>query len=68
MPVHMQKRCPGCGESFECKSGLVALCQCRDVALTPVQREYIAAHYDDCLCRACLRQLQQACADQVCGM
>ena len=60
MPLHERKQCPRCGQSFECRSGSVTLCQCQDVALTPAQRKYIAARYDDSLCRACLRQLQEA--------
>jgi len=68
MPLHEHKQCPRCGQTFECKSGSVTLCQCQDVALTPAQLEYIAARHDDCLCRACLRQLQLECSDQGCGM
>jgi hypothetical protein len=43
---------------FECKSGTVLLCQCQAVSLTSAQLEYIAARYDDCLCRACLEALR----------
>lgn len=58
MPEHEQKQCPRCGKGFECKSGSVTLCQCQGVNLTPQQLEYIAARYDDCLCRACLEALR----------
>lgn len=58
MPRHEHKQCPRCGAEFECKSGTVLLCQCQAVVLTPAQLEYIAARYDDCLCRACLEALQ----------
>ena len=61
MPVHEHKLCPRCGKAFECKSGSVTLCQCQEATLTPEQREYIAARYDDCLCRACLEALRAEC-------
>lgn len=61
MPEHEWKQCPRCGAEFECKSGTVLLCQCQDVILTPVQRDYIAARYDDCLCQVCLAALGAEC-------
>ena len=42
MPSHEVKQCPRCNSLFECKSGSVLLCQCQTVALTEMQREYIA--------------------------
>lgn len=46
---------------FECNSGTVTQCQCRGVVVTPVQRDYIAARYDGCLCRVCLAALGAEC-------
>lgn len=61
MPVHEHKLCPRCGNMFECNSGTVTQCQCRGVVVTPVQRDYIAARYDGCLCRVCLAALGAEC-------
>ncbi|MEW6645921.1 MAG: cysteine-rich CWC family protein [Pseudomonadota bacterium] len=68
MPLYQQKRCPRCGRVFDCNSGAVGLCRCREMVLTPAQREYIAARHDDCLCRACLAALREECAAYGAGM
>jgi hypothetical protein len=56
---HEQKPCPRCGASFECKVGNVVLCQCASVELSPEEQAWIQARYDDCLCAACMKALQQ---------
>ena len=58
-PKHEVKNCQRCGDGFECKTGSILLCQCQTVVLTQEQREYIAAHYDDCLCSSCLDILRR---------
>ncbi|MEX0450015.1 cysteine-rich CWC family protein [Spiribacter sp. 221] len=63
MPEHEPKRCPRCGNGFECRQGSIHRCQCVDVMLTDEVRETIAHTYDDCLCRDCLQAL--AAADSV---
>jgi hypothetical protein len=67
MPLYQQKRCPRCGRVFDCNSGSVTSCQCREVVLTPAQREHIAAHHADCLCRACLEALREEPAPYAAG-
>ncbi|MFM9816828.1 UNVERIFIED_CONTAM: cysteine-rich CWC family protein [Spiribacter pallidus] len=57
MPAHEPKRCPRCGNGFECRQGSIHRCQCVDVVLTDEVREAIAHRYDDCLCRDCLLAL-----------
>ncbi len=57
-PKHETKSCARCGAVFECKSGSVLLCQCQTVVLDEAALEYIAARYDDCLCRHCLLVLR----------
>lgn len=59
MTVNTPKRCPRCNSSFNCKTDTVQNCQCKAVLLTPEQLEYIARHYDDCLCARCLASLAQ---------
>ncbi len=60
MPEHEPKRCPRCGNGFECRQGSIHRCQCVDVVLTDEVRETIAHTYDDCLCRDCLQALAAA--------
>lgn len=57
MPDHEPKRCPRCGNGFECRLGSIHRCQCVDIALSDEMRESIAHRYDDCLCRDCLMAL-----------
>ena len=55
---HETKHCQRCGKGFECKSGSILLCQCQTVVLSPEQLDYIASHFDDCLCASCLLTLR----------
>ena len=59
MSKHEEKKCPRCGNAFECKVGTIALCQCSGVALNDEQRSYIAQKYAECLCRDCLVYLSE---------
>ena len=59
MPAHEPKRCPRCGNGFECRQGSIHRCQCVDIALSDEMRESIAQRYDDCLCRDCLMALSE---------
>lgn len=54
-----EKKCPRCGATFICNHENVSECQCASVTLSPETRRYISAHYADCLCAACLKQLEQ---------
>lgn len=51
--------CPRCGQAFRCGAADVR-CACFDVALTPALRAQLAKDYGNCLCVACLVQLQGA--------
>jgi hypothetical protein len=55
----MQKICPFCGNSFECKNDDILNCDCIHVKICPEARSYIAQHYDDCLCVSCLRAINK---------
>lgn len=59
MPSHKLKHCPRCTTSFECKTGSVLNCQCKAVYLRPDQLDYIARHFDGCLCAQCLESIAQ---------
>jgi hypothetical protein len=52
------KYCPRCQQAFECKSGNITQCQCYGVELTAELSVFIKQQFDDCLCRDCLKQLQ----------
>ncbi len=53
----MQKTCPRCGATFECRVEDKWHCQCAQVKLTSGACDYLKAHYTDCLCIKCLREL-----------
>jgi hypothetical protein len=55
---HELKQCARCNNSFECKQGDVINCQCYGIVLSTEAQDYIANTYNDCLCKACLLQLQ----------
>lgn len=55
----MEKVCPRCGGSFICMNDSIMDCHCISVALDEAQRRFIAANYDDCLCNACLRIIEE---------
>ena len=56
--MHEQKTCPRCGQWFTCKPGNIRACQCQDITLSAESQEWIAQHYEDCLCNTCLLALQ----------
>lgn len=55
---HETKYCPRCQQAFECKSGNITECQCFGIQCTEEVAAFVAEKYTDCLCRACLIQLQ----------
>jgi hypothetical protein len=58
MPKHEKKQCPRCLAEFECKTGSILLCQCSKIEMTAEQLEYSNTQFEDCLCLACLKDLQ----------
>jgi hypothetical protein len=56
---HEIKTCPRCGEELECKVNNVAHCACMTVALSDAAAEHVQERYEDCLCVACLADIQQ---------
>lgn len=54
----MEKICPRCGECFNCSHGSIEQCDCVGVVLDANQCAYISKNFDDCLCRACLLEIQ----------
>ena len=58
MPQHEIKICPRCDNTFECKAGDIAHCQCNCIWLSIEERCFIEERYTDCLCLNCLLQLK----------
>lgn len=58
MPLHEQKNCPRCNQSFECKVGDINHCHCSNITFTLAEKAFIEERYSDCLCNACLKDLK----------
>ncbi len=58
MPIHEEKACSRCNQSFECKVGDIAHCHCNNVVLTAEEKAFIENKYHDCLCAHCLKDLK----------
>ncbi|HEB86381.1 MAG TPA: hypothetical protein ENI68_05100 [Gammaproteobacteria bacterium] len=58
MALHEDKQCPRCQQLFECKSGSITLCHCAETPLPGDILEALRLRYDDCLCAACLQEIQ----------
>ena len=48
------KTCEACGVTFECGG---YHCWCGKVGIAELQMDWIAAHFQDCLCPACLNKI-----------
>ena len=51
----INKTCGHCGQPFEC--GQYG-CWCGKLGITERQMDWIAARFEDCLCRACLERVR----------
>jgi hypothetical protein len=66
MPGPVNKQCPRCHCFFECNMALVSECKCAGLKISHKQREYIKSGYDDCLCRDCLKEVDQEINNAMC--
>ena len=55
----IEKICPRCAATFECRSGG---CWCDNVPLSAVKLKWLEQHYENCLCPACLANVE-SCTD-----
>lgn len=53
----MEKICPRCKASFECRHDNLMECHCINVRLDARQLKYLADNFDDCLCNSCLKDI-----------
>lgn len=51
----MKKKCPRCGEIFDCK--MDKSCWCNDYKIADKLSRQLKNKYKDCLCEKCLREL-----------
>ena len=56
---HPNKKCPRCGKQIACRPVAVSSCPCTEVQLATATRAYLAKTKYDCLCNACLQELDQ---------
>lgn len=59
MDKHEEKYCPRCSQSFTCKVGDIASCQCTAVQLTEKARIFLSKTFFDCLCKDCMMKINQ---------
>ena len=53
----MEKKCSRCSKHFQCHSENINQCECNTVELTTDSKEYLAKTQYDCLCTACLIEI-----------
>lgn len=51
----MLKTCPKCNKIFDCQHN--STCWCCHYTLPDSMKEYLHAHYDDCICESCMLKL-----------
>lgn len=53
-----EKRCPRCGQEFECHPEAPLRCQCAGIRIPVLTRVWLGVRYPRrCLCRRCLLEL-----------
>jgi hypothetical protein len=57
MEKHEQKICPKCGNTFTCKMGDIANCQCSTVGISEATTRFLSTTHYDCLCKDCLKKI-----------
>jgi hypothetical protein len=50
----MDKVCPSCKRSFDCRNDAILDCWCLEVSIPPAMRDYLARKFEGCLCRDCI--------------
>lgn len=58
--MSIQKHCPRCGRLFVCRADESGGCACAGVVLNETVHRFLAAHYDECLCLHCLREMSDS--------
>ena len=56
---HEEKICQRCKDSFECKMGDIANCQCSAVQISQATSDFLATTNYDCLCQKCLSEVNK---------
>jgi hypothetical protein len=58
MDATTHKKCPRCGEQFQCSANNISECVCGEVELTEVEKAHLAEYFKDCVCVNCLRAIK----------
>ncbi|MBS4044113.1 MAG: cysteine-rich CWC family protein [Chitinophagaceae bacterium] len=53
----MEKVCPNCKKTFECKAQDIENCGCHAIQIDATTLELIQNQFNDCLCVECLQNL-----------
>ncbi len=56
----MEKVCPRCGVTFDCKHDSIMSCHCVDICLDSNMLAYLSEHYSSCLCHDCLETIRSS--------
>ena len=56
----MEKQCPRCGKTIECRHDDIENCWCMHVTIEPAVMDFIADNYQSCLCAECFDELNRA--------
>lgn len=51
--------CPRCQSPFQCQASTIATCPCSGIQLSQAQQQYVAKHWQGCLCIKCLAEIKQ---------
>jgi hypothetical protein len=56
----MDKICPCCQLTFDCRNDYILECWCITEQISQAAREFMAHHYEGCLCRDCIQKINQS--------
>ncbi len=56
-PKYELKECPRCGRLFSCTGEMG--CWCLSVSLSVDVSDFISSRYEGCLCKQCLRNIEE---------
>ncbi|MEO6819695.1 MAG: cysteine-rich CWC family protein [Ginsengibacter sp.] len=59
MDKHEEKYCPKCNNTFTCKMGDIANCQCNAIQISENTTQFLENAFYDCLCKSCLQKIDQ---------
>jgi hypothetical protein len=52
---YVARNCPKCGNQFVCTGD--SNCWCMEIVIPKKVQDYIASHFEECLCKECIFEL-----------